>query len=138
MRADKEAIVHEVEEELEMQNKQRFTSVFNAIGGVSGLLALLTIAVFGGEMKRQITINTAAIHDLQTMGSVNLQTHIAADNKETGITADRISNISRLVEKLVEQNTALVNQVEKLIDMIKWQNNISKDPLPLIPPKQRQ
>lgn len=137
MRADKEAIVHEVEEELEMQNKQRFTSVFNAIGGVSGLLALMTIAVFGGEMKRQITINTAAIHDLQTMGSVNLQTHIAADNKETGITADRISNISRLVEKLVEQNTALVNQVEKLIDMIKWQNNVSKDSIPLIAPKQK-
>lgn len=138
MKAEREAIVHEVEKDLQMENKQRFTAAFNAIGGLSGLLALLTIAVFGGEMKRQITINTAAIHDLQTTGSVNLQTHIAADNKESAITADRISNISRLVERLVEQNTVLVTQVEKLIDKIQWQNNIAKEPLPLIPPKQRQ
>lgn len=137
MKPDREAIVHEIEEDLHMENKQRFTSVFNAIGGVSGLLALLTIAVFGGEMKRQITINTAAIRDLQTMGSIGLQTHVAVDAKEHAITADRISNISRLVEKLVEQNTILVQQVDKLVEMIKWQYQV-KEPNPLAAPKQRQ
>lgn len=112
-----------------MERKRQFAAVFNALGGVSGMISIFLIVFYGGQMKRQIDINTVAIRDLQITGSVSLQTHVAADAKESVITADRISNISRLVEKLVEHNTELVQQVRQLTDIIKFQNNV-KDPKP--------
>lgn len=120
-------MIKEIEKDLQVERRMTVASIFNAIGGVSGLIALFTIAVYGGEMKRQININTGAIRDLQTIGSSSLQTHVAVDARETSITAERVSNISRLVEKLVEHNTELVQQVTKLIDIIKFQNP-SKEP----------
>jgi hypothetical protein len=101
-------IEQEVEQDLISLRKDKLTSLFNMIGGVSGLLSIGAILVWGGEIKKQTEINTRDIRDLQIAGSVALQTHVAADSKESAIMSDRILNISRLVEKQVELSTALI------------------------------
>jgi hypothetical protein len=119
-----EKIEQDVERDLLDRRKDKLTSLFNMIGGVSGLLSIGAILVWGGEIKKQTEINTRDIRDLQVAGSVALQTHVAADSKESAIMSDRILNISRLVEKQVELSTALIQQTGKLMDMIKWQNQV--------------
>ena len=117
-----EKIERDVELDLIDRRKDKLTSLFNMVGGVSGLLSIGAILIWGGEIKRQTEINTRDIRDLQVAGSVALQTHVAADSKESAIMSDRIINISRLIEKQVEQTTELIRHTDKLMDMLKLQN----------------
>lgn len=101
-------------------------ALFQMIGNIAGFAALITVAVFGGEMKRQVQINTQDIALLQHEGSPNLKSTIQALNLEVDnrkesdiiynrrlddVRADfsqRITNITGLLEKMVEQQTQLL------------------------------
>jgi hypothetical protein len=105
-------------------------ALFNMIGGVAGLLSILTVAVFGGELKRQVQVDTRRIDVLESQGSPSalvlaksLQSEIEirregdiANNKRIedarADLSQRIGNITVLLEKLVEQQTRLITLIQ--------------------------
>lgn len=111
-------------------------AVFNMLGGVAGLLSLLTVAIIGGELKRQVTVNTKRLDVIEATGSPSVQAHIKALFAETearreadGMTTrrlddtrtdfnQRIQSVTSLIEKVVEQNS-------QLIGLIKVQNQMN-------------
>ena len=104
-------------------------ALFNMIGGVSGLLSLLVVAMTWGELRKQVEINTEDIKSLTTSGSPPFQKFITGLAAETEGRKDadssinrrvddmrldygqRIQNITMLLEKQVEQQTALMSLI---------------------------
>lgn len=105
-------------------------AVFNMVGGVSGLLALLTVAMLGGELKRQVMVNTKRLEVIEMTGSPSVQAHIKAlfaevdarresDNliakRLDDTRADfnqRMNNITLLFEKVLEQSNQLITLIK--------------------------
>lgn len=103
-----------------------FWALMNVVGGVSGLTSLVVVAVFLGGLKKQVEVNTQAIHEIQTGGSPTLKSTIEALRLEVearkdsdGTTnkrlddlrtdfLDRMHAISTLLQEQIAQQTALL------------------------------
>jgi hypothetical protein len=105
-------------------------AVLNMIGGISGLSALLLGFLVGGQYIEQLKSNTRDIAEIKAQGSPSLKVlerTIATEvdfrrvqdesiNKRVeDVRADfsqRITNITGLLERLVEQQTRLISLIQ--------------------------
>ena len=113
--------------------------MLSAIGGVSGMVSLLMVALLGGEIKRQVQVDSRRLDVIESQGSPSLQaltrslaaeiearreqdmaTNKRVDDNRTEVD-QRISHISGLLEKIIDQTT-------QLISLIKVQQQISRQP----------
>jgi len=101
-------------------------AIFQMLGNFAGLASLLAVALFGGEIKRQVEINTKRLDTIENSGSPTLRETVKALSLEvefrkeadatTGKRVDdmradfnqRIVNITSLLERLVDQQTQLL------------------------------
>lgn len=116
----------EVKELKDGKQVSGFWALMNVVGGVSGLTSLVVVAVFIGGLKKQVEINTGAIHEIQQGGSPTLKETVKAlsleveSRKESdGINnrriddlrvdfLDRMHSITALLQEQVAQQTALI------------------------------
>jgi hypothetical protein len=107
-----------------------FWAVFNVIGGVSGMISLMLVALVGGQYMKQIDINTKDLAEIKMQGSPNLKSveksllneiDLRRANDEANSRrlddlrvdfSQRIGNITGLLERLVEQQTKLISLIE--------------------------
>ena len=127
------------ERETTTQTKGGTGSLLSAIGGVSGMVSLLMVALLGGEIKRQVQVDSHRLDVIESQGSPSLQaltrslaaeiearreqdmaTNKRVDDNRTEVD-QRISHISGLLEKIIDQTT-------QLISLIKVQQQISRQP----------
>lgn len=101
-------------------------ALLNMVGGVSGLLSLLMVAIMGGKLMKQVEIDSKRIDNIEQGGSPTLKSTITALNleiesrKESDILNNkrvddlrtdflaRIGAITTLLERQIEQQTALI------------------------------
>ena len=113
--------------------------IMNFVGGVSGLLALAALIAYGGEMHRQLTVDSRRIDVIEANGSPvsreqvkallnesesRREADIVINNRITDLRLEysqRIGNIVTLMEKETEQQT-------QLIALIKAQNQVTQKP----------
>ena len=105
-------------------------AVFQLLGNFAGLTALLTVAIFGGEIKRQVEVNTHRLDKMEVDGTPTMQTVAKAlvleveSRKDSdtiinrrvddlrGDFSQRLQNITGLLEKLVDQQTQLLTLIK--------------------------
>lgn len=75
--------------------KSGLGTAFNFLGGLSGMVALLTIAVAGGELRKQVEIDTARISRIEQGGSPGLLAHERMDD-------ERVTDLTRRTVALEE------------------------------------
>lgn len=101
-------------------------ALLNMVGGVSGLLSLLMVAIMGGKLMKQVEIDSRRIDNIEQGGSPTLKSTITALNleiesrKENDIVNNkriddlrtdffaRTEAIAHLLERQIEQQTALI------------------------------
>ncbi len=131
--------VAQLESAIEKQMQRRpsaFMQLLNFAGGVSGIMAVITIIAYGGQMYRQMQIDTRRIDSIEASGSPLVREQVktlmneadarrvadaSLNDKVNDLKLDygqRIAGIGRLLEKITEQQTQLVT-------LIKVQNQIS-------------
>ena len=111
------------------QTVKGFWALMNLVGGVSGLASLVTVATLWGRMSNQIEVNSRRLDNIEQNGSPTLQASLKAATAEIDArkNADdilskrfddmrldygqRIQNITGLLEKETEQQTALISLI---------------------------
>jgi hypothetical protein len=126
--------------EVRIQNGKTLKGIvalFNFVGGLSGLLSLLLVALVGGQYMKQVEVNTHRLDRIESGGSPTVQAlekslslEVEARREADSVSgkrlddyrldfSQRINNITQLLEKLVEQQTTLIS----LIRVQQQQNN---------------
>lgn len=82
--------------------KPFWTSMFNMIGGVSGLLAFALVIWRGGAVERQVNVNTGRIDQLETIGSPNFRMHESSDDERVRELSRRIGQAEELAKQSVD------------------------------------
>lgn len=101
-------------------------AILNMIGGISGLISLLTVALFVGALKKQVEVDSHRLDVIEAGGSPTLQATVKMLNAEIEARKDndaslqkrtddirsdfnnRMDHITSLLEKQIEQQTALI------------------------------
>lgn len=82
--------------------KPFWTSTFNMIGGVSGLLAIALVIWRGGGIERQVNIDASRIDQLETIGSPNFRMHERSDDERVRELSRRIGQAEELAKQSVD------------------------------------
>lgn len=97
-----------------------FCASFNFIGGLSGLLAIGLLVWKGGELKRQVDVNTVRISNIEAGGSPGLRAHEARDSAEQTEQDRRIADLERAFVSVNEVRVQ-VGQLNVKVDALKEQ-----------------
>lgn len=74
--------------------------LFTASGGLSGVLAVLVVIWRGGELNHEVRVLDTRVSIIETLGSVQVQKHIAIDDARVGDARARLDKVEVAVEAL--------------------------------------
>lgn len=92
------------------------------IGGISGIVTLLSIAVFGGEIKRQVAVNTSRLTAIESFGSPALLAHDKMDDQRVFDLNRRVTTMEETIRQISDIRVDLrgINtKLDMLTDEIK-------------------
>ena len=87
--------------------RQRIGTLFNFIGGLSGLISLLTVALVVGEVRRQVSVNARRLDIIEAAGSPGLKAHEAMDDIRNRDQDREISELKAGVQELRDMRSEL-------------------------------
>lgn len=109
----------------------KLVGVLNFLGGVSGLLSICAIAVWGGEIKNQVHVNTGRIGEIETSLKVltpAVKSHDDMDNERVENLKLRTTHLEETAKALLDYKSELggINATLKEID--RRLSNLEKKP----------
>jgi len=73
------------------------SDMFSFVGGVSGLVALLSVALAGGQYVRQLNVDTERITTIDNRGSSGFRAHVEAQAVRDATVSKSISNLEEQI-----------------------------------------
>lgn len=89
------------------ERKTTVIGVFNAIGGLSGLLSISLLVWNGGKLVAKVDNHEERISRVETSGSVGLQKHEALDDQ-------RVSDMRLRLNRLEDESVAIHNTLSDI------------------------
>lgn len=90
-----------------MERKPTIIGLFNAVGGLSGLLSISLLVWNGGKIVAKVDNHEDRINRVEVSGSVGLQKHEALDDQ-------RVSDIRLRLNRLEDESVAIHNTLSDI------------------------
>lgn len=82
--------------------KSVVSSVFNFLGGVSGLLSICVVFWRGGAIEKQVDVTAKDVTEIRQTGSAGLREHVKMDDERVMDLARRMGQLEDYVKQAVD------------------------------------
>lgn len=78
------------------------SSLFNLLGGVSGLLSICVVFWRGGAIEKQVDVTAKDVTEIRQTGSAGLREHVRMDDERVSDLARRMAQLEDYVKQAVD------------------------------------